>query len=48
MRQVIIRNIGASVIERFKARAAAQSKSPEQSLRETLTEAAKPNRRSRR
>jgi plasmid stability protein len=42
--QVIIRNIDDRVIGRLKARAAAQRKSLEQSLRDLLTEAAKPNR----
>ena len=44
MGQVVIRNIDNTVIERLKARAAAQHKSLEQSLRELLTEAAKPDR----
>ena len=44
MGQVIIRNIEHSVLERLKARAAAQRKSLEQSLRDLLTEAAKPSR----
>jgi plasmid stability protein len=44
MGQVVIRNIDDSVIERLKARAAMQRKSLEQSLRELLTEAAKPGR----
>jgi antitoxin FitA len=44
MGQVVIRNIENGVIERLKARAAAQHKSLEQSLRELLTEAAKPDR----
>ena len=44
MRQVIIRNIDDRVVERLKARAAAQRKSLEQSLRDLLTEAAKPSR----
>jgi antitoxin FitA len=42
--QVIIRNIDDRVVERLKARAAAQRKSLEQSLRDLLTEAAKPSR----
>jgi antitoxin FitA len=42
--QVIIRNIDDAVIERLKSRAAAQHKSLEQSLRDVLTEAAKPRR----
>ena len=44
MGQVVIRNIDDRVIERLKARAAAQRKSLEQSLRELLSEAAKPGR----
>jgi antitoxin FitA len=44
MGQVVIRNIDDRVIERLKARAVAQRKSLEQSLRELLAEAAKPNR----
>jgi plasmid stability protein len=43
MAQVVIRNIDDRVFERLKARAAAQRKSLEQSLRELLTEAARPN-----
>jgi plasmid stability protein len=42
--QVIIRNIEDRVLERLKARAVAQRKSLEQSLRDLLTEAAKPSR----
>jgi antitoxin FitA len=42
--QVIIRNIEDRVLERLKARAIAQRKSLEQSLRDLLTEAAKPSR----
>jgi antitoxin FitA len=42
--QVIIRNIDDRVIEHLKARAKAQRKSLEQSLRDLLTEAAKPSR----
>jgi antitoxin FitA len=42
--QVIIRNIDDRVLERLKARATTQRKSLEQSLRELLTEAAKPSR----
>jgi plasmid stability protein len=42
--QVIIRNIDDRVLERLKARAMAQRKSLEQSLRDLLTEAAKPSR----
>lgn len=44
MGQVVIRNIDDVVLERLKTRAAEQRKSLEQSLRELLTEAAKPNR----
>ena len=42
--QVIIRNIDDRVLERLKVRATAQRKSLEQSLRELLTETAKPSR----
>jgi plasmid stability protein len=42
--QVVIRNIADGVLERLKARAKAQRKSLEQSLRDLLTEAAKPSR----
>jgi antitoxin FitA len=42
--QVVIRNLDDRVLERLKARAAAQRKSLEQSLRELLTEAARPDR----
>lgn len=44
MGQVLIRNIDDDVLERLKARAAAQHKSLEQCLREVLAEAAKPRR----
>lgn len=44
MGQVIIRNIEDRVLDRLKARALAQRKSLEQSLRDLLTEAAKPSR----
>jgi plasmid stability protein len=44
MGQVVIRNIDDRVLERLKKRAIAQRKSLEQSLRELLTEAAKPSR----
>ena len=44
MGQVIIRNIDDRVVERLKARATAEHKSLEQSLRDLLTEAAKPSR----
>ena len=41
---MVIRNIDDRVLDRLKARAVAQSKSLEQSLRDLLTEAAKPSR----
>ena len=44
MGQVVIRNIDDRVLERLKARAKAQHKSLEQSLRDLLTEAARPGR----
>lgn len=44
MAQVVIRNIDDDVVERLKARAAAEKKSLEQKLRDVLTEAAKPSR----
>ena len=44
MGQVVIRNIDNRVLERLKAQARAQRKSLEQSLRDLLTEAAKPSR----
>jgi plasmid stability protein len=44
MGQVVIRNIDDRVVERLKARAAAEHKSLEQSLRELLSEAARPSR----
>ena len=44
MGQVVIRNLDDAVLEKLKARAAEQRKSLEQSLRELLTEAAKPSR----
>lgn len=44
MGQVVIRNIDDRVVERLKARAAAEHKSLEQSLRELLAEAARPSR----
>ena len=44
MGQVVIRNIDDRVLERLKARAMAQHKSLEQTLRELLTGAAKPSR----
>jgi plasmid stability protein len=43
MAQVVIRNIEDRVLERLKGRAASQHKSLEQSLREILTDAAKPH-----
>jgi plasmid stability protein len=43
MGQVVIRNIEDRVLERLKARAASQHKSLEQSLRDLMTEAARPN-----
>jgi plasmid stability protein len=44
MGQVVIRNIDDRVLERLKLRAAGQSKSLEQSLRDLLAQAARPNR----
>jgi plasmid stability protein len=44
MAQVVIRHIDDQVLKRLKARATAQHKSLEQSLRELLNEAAKPDR----
>ena len=44
MGQVVIRNIDDLVLQRLKARAAEQHKSLEQSLRDLLAAAAKPNR----
>ena len=44
MAQVVIRNIDDDVVERLKARAAAEKKSLEQKLRDVLTEAAVPSR----
>lgn len=44
MGQVVIRNLDERLIERLKARAAAQRKSLEQSLRDLLAEAARPSR----
>ena len=44
MAQVVIRNIEDDVVERLKARAAAEKKSLEQKLRDVLTEAARPLR----
>ena len=42
MAQVIVRNLDDGVVERLKRRAARQHISLEQSLRDILTEAAKP------
>ncbi len=44
MGQVVIRNIDDRVLDRLKLRAAAQRKSLEQSLRDLLTDAAKPSK----
>lgn len=44
MAQVVIRNIDDGVMERLRARAAAEKKSLEQTLREILVAAAKPSR----
>jgi antitoxin FitA len=44
MGQIVIRNVDDRVLERLKERAAAQRKSLEQSLRDLLTKAAKPDR----
>jgi antitoxin FitA len=44
MGQVVIRNIDDRVVQRLKARAAAEHKSLEQSLRDLLAEAARPSR----
>lgn len=44
MGQLVIRNIDNRVLDRLKARARAQRKSLEQSLRDLLTEAANPSR----
>ena len=44
MAQVLIRNIDERVMERLRARAAAERKSLEQKLRDILAEAAKPSR----
>jgi plasmid stability protein len=41
--QVVIRNIDDRVLDRLRARAVAQRKSLEQSLRDLLTDAAKPS-----
>ena len=42
--RVVIRNIDDRVLERLRARAMAQRKSPEQSSRDLLIEAARPSR----
>ena len=47
MAQVVIRNLDDDVVERLKARAAAERKSLEQKLRDVLTDAAKPSRAER-
>jgi plasmid stability protein len=44
MAQVVIRNLDDVVVERLKARAVAEKKSLEQTLRDLLTEAARPSR----
>jgi antitoxin FitA len=44
MGQVVIRNIDDRIIARLKERAAAERKSLEQSLRDLLTDAARPRR----
>ena len=44
MGQVVIRNIDDRVLERLKARARAQQKSLEQSLRDLLSDAVQPDR----
>jgi plasmid stability protein len=44
MGQILVRNLDDSVIERLKARALRSDKSLEQTVREILIEAAKPNR----
>jgi len=44
MGQILIRNIDDKVLERLKRRAAVQQKSLEQSLRDVLTETARPSR----
>jgi antitoxin FitA len=47
MAQVLIRNIDEQVLDRLKARAAAERKSLEQKLRDILAEAAEPSRAER-
>ena len=44
MAQVIIRNIDDAVIEKLRERARAKKQSLEQTLREVLTDAARPSR----
>lgn len=44
MGRVIIRNLDDGVLDRLRVRAISQQKSLEQSLRDLLTEAAKPSR----
>ncbi len=44
MGQILVRNLDDSVIERLKRRAAVADKSLEQTVRDILTEAAKPSR----
>ena len=44
MAQVVIRNIDDGVIERLRQRAHAKKQSLEQTLRQVLTEAARPSR----
>ncbi len=44
MAQVVIRNIDDAVIERLRERAKAKRQSLEQTLRDALTEAARPSR----
>jgi antitoxin FitA len=44
MGQILVRNLDDGVIERLKARALSSDKSLEQTVREILTEATKPNR----
>jgi plasmid stability protein len=47
MAQVVVRNIDDDVIERLRRRAAERKQSLEQTLREILTEAARPTRAER-
>jgi antitoxin FitA len=44
MGQILVRNLDDSVIDRLKAKAIKSDKSLEQTVREILTEAAKPSR----